>query len=450
MYQADPSVIISGKLGDKKKLFPSANVIMFLVLNEKALEDLKHNSDSLSHLHSQLNKETPVIICSKFSNYQKMEHAAEETKQRLLLSKKYDYLKANKFIASFYDINEEDLPAIVMVDAKRDGNRHYLQLNKFTSIDKLLIAVRDIASHFISSPSMTYNEFSNTQSKKYNFQRKINSTDTEINGIFNWLLQSLFDKSSKRVALQIISEKLSSPALQSHRKLVNVITSFKDSFSKKTNQDSSLNLHFNSFNAKFPHHILDSEQSGLNSYSQKLVSEASTLNQHLFDNMNEYADPATIYRAVGGILRPIIETELHASHFAFLRREVGVDIFRYYLTWDKNIGHIKYFNEQLRNSPKLRFPQNHIMYTKYQAKTGENQDVFQDALSPLNFDALHQNYPDQFEEALKVIEALSQDWARLAICLEQCMRVRKSCHLDRIYNEYKFQRLTTSTPENSQ
>ena len=54
MYQADPSVIISGKLGDKKKLFPSANIIMFLVLNEKALEDLKHNSDSLSHLHSQL------------------------------------------------------------------------------------------------------------------------------------------------------------------------------------------------------------------------------------------------------------------------------------------------------------------------------------------------------------------------------------------------------------
>ena len=450
MYQADPSVIISGKLADKEKLFPSANIIMFLVLNEKALDDLKDNSDSLSHLHSQLNKETPVIICSEFSNYQEMEHAAEETKQRLLLSKKYDYLKANKFIANFYDINEEDLPAIVMVDAKKNGNRYYLQRNKFTSIHQLLIAVKDIASHFISSPSMTYDEFSNTQFEKYNFQRKFNSTNTEIDGIFNWLLQSLFDKSNKRLVHQIISEKLASPALQSHRKLVNVITSFKDSFSKKTNQDSSLNPHFNSFNAKFPHHILDSERSGLNSYSQKLVSEASKLNQHLFNNMNEYADPATIYRALGGILRPIIETELHASHFAFLRREVGVDIFRYYLTWDRNIGHIQYFNEQLRNSPKLKFPKNHIMYTKYQAKTGVNQDVFQDALSPINYDGVHQNYTDRFGEALQVIEALSQDWARLAICLEQCLRVRKSCHLDRIYNEYKFQHLTTSTPENSQ
>jgi hypothetical protein len=449
MYQADPSVIISGKLADKEKLFPSANIIMFLVLNEKALDDLKYNSDSLSHLHSQLSKETPVIICSEFSNYQEMEHAAEETKQHLLLPKKYDYLKANKFIANFYDINEEDLPAIVMVDAKKNGNINYLQRNQLTSINELLIAVKDIASHFTSSPSMTYHEFKNTQLKRYNFRSRDNPTNKEIDGIFDLFLQSLFDKSNKRLVHGLILKKLASPALKSSKKLLNVITSINDLFSKKTNRYSGTNSDFEFFNTNFPHNILDPRKSGLNAFSQRIVGTSYKCAQNLF-NIDEDDDPITVYKSCASILRPIIETELHASHFAFLRREVGVDIARYYLTWDQEIGQIEHLNESL-NGLKLKFPTNRLMYTQYQANTGEDQDIFFETLRSLNHNAVHQNYSGQFEEvALNVSVALGQDWRNLAKCVEKCIQVRQSQNLETIYNEYNFTNLTASTADNMQ
>ena len=448
MYQADPSVIISGNLADKEKLFPSANIIMFLVLNEEALVDLSHDSASLVRLHSQLRKETPVIICSEFSKYQELEHAAHETKQHLLLPERYDYLKANKFIANFYDIKKEDLPAIVMVDAKTNNNLNYLQQNGFTDINQLLTSVNHIASHFISSPSMTYREFRDTQSAKFNFHSRYNPTNVEINGIFNLFIASLFDKNNKRMVYEQIVDKLKNPIVKSSKKLSHVVKSISDLFSKEFNQYSNISPNLQVFNDNFPHHILNPAESGLNSFSQNIVGDAYKVAQTLL-TIDEDDYPTTFYVACATPLRTIIETELHASHLAYLRREKGVDINRYYLTWDRKIGPITHFNERNGNTHKLKFPDNNLMYTKYQKITGENQDVFAKTLRSFNTNAAHQNYVGQFEDSpLNFSSALVKDWSNVAECIDICLQVRKSKDLDDIYQTYEFQHLTISADDN--
>lgn len=448
MYQADPSVIISGNLADKEKLFPSANIIMFLVLNEEALVDLSHDSASLVRLHSQLRKETPVIICSEFSKYQELEHAARETKQLLLLPERYDYLKANKFIANFYDIKKEDLPGIVMVDAKKNNNMKYLQRDKFTSIHALLTLVNDIASHFISSPSMTYQEFKNDQSAKFNFRSRSNPTNMEINGIFNLFIASLFDKNNKGLVYGLIADKLKKPVVQSSAKLSHVVKSIGDLFSREFNQHPKINTNLEYFNDHFPHHILDSAKSGLNSFSQNIVGSAYKVAQTLF-NIDEDDDPATFYAACATPLRTIIETELHASHLAYLRREKGIDIENYYLTWDEKIGPIKHLNVRKGQTHKLDFPTNGLMYTQYQKITGENQDIFAKTLRHFNEGAVHQNYVGQFEDsALDFSSAMVRDWSNLAACIDKCVKIRQSKELNHIYQTYKFQHLTTSADDN--
>ena len=158
-------------------------------------------------------------------------------------------------------------------------------------------------------------------------------------------------------------------------------------------------------------------------------------------NIDEDDDPATFYVACATPLRTIIETELHASHLAYLRREKGIDIKNYYLTWDKKIGPIK----------QLSFPTNRLMYTQYQAITGENQDIFEQTLRHLNTDGAHQNYMGQFEDsALNFSSALVKDWSNLSACIEKCVKIRQSKDLDHIYQTYKFQHLTTSADDNMQ
>jgi len=417
MYQANGSVIINNDLGTKADLFPEAQILMFVVLDDQSIWRLGRDSGDLKTLHQGLSKETPVIICSAFKGYNLMDHQAQQTRDDLLLAENYDYFKVNKILADYYDLKPNQLPALIIVDAKSDQSNKYIVFDGLKNLGGLYKIINAIHSMSCAYEHPPFKEIASL----FNKEERHTKNNKDEKTIFRYALDCCLDPNRTKVVANLVRNKylsqIKSRPHSFHSKMLGVILDLIYPCPRADNSYFDIGI---------------DKDKHLNIFSKHQLNEVLRSFEIPQSNPDELVN---IGDAFYWSIRCFLEAEIYQTHFAHLRKLNNVDINKYYITYDEELGDVKHFN--IKEYGQLKFPSNHLIITKFGAKTEydikllEELNRFCNPRAHFSFKKfMKDNYLFTNKDATR---KLVEEGKKLKNLIEHCSDVREKFNISELY-----------------
>tara|TARA_Y100000389_G_scaffold201167_1_gene243190 strand:- start:1703 stop:3013 length:1311 start_codon:yes stop_codon:yes gene_type:complete len=421
MYQANGSVIINNDLGTKADLFPEAQILMFVVLDDQSICSLDRDSGDLKTLHQGLSKETPVIICSAFKGYNLMDHQAQQTRDYLLLAENYDYLRVNKILADYYDLKPNQLPALIMVDAKSNQSNKYILFDGLKNLGGLYKIINAIHSMSCEYAHPCFKEIASL----FNKEERHTKNNKDEKTIFRYALDCCLDPNRTKVVARLVRNKylsqIKSRPRSFHSKMLGVILDLINPCPRADNSYFDIGI---------------DKDKHLNIFSKHQLNEVLRSFEISQSNTQDSDELKRIGGAFYWSIRCFLEAEIYQTHFAHLRRLNNVDIKKNYITYDEELGDVKHFNIKERGG-RLFFPSNNLIITKFGAKTA--YDIkFLDEINRICNQGSHfqfsnfTNDNDLFTNK-DATRKLVEEGKKLKNLIEHCSDVREKFNISELY-----------------